>query len=228
MGRPPLNRFKGNRFPYCDTHLKSGVCTLNNAYIILLFCHFVICICRILNYFSQCKSIKSNACTKWQFSSLHSNGCLLVRFVPSIRQMVSIVRCEHERESCVRLEVWERDGPYDCCARMLEPLRETEIQVWSLQYFRESIFGMLEGWRAFSSRQWRAQVYSPYTICAKIWKIISITRHTHYFVDNFRLLAFLIVHNYFLWLSFVIGWVLSPIVPLAVGFDSLYYFAVPE
>jgi len=85
MGRPPLNRFKGNRFPYCDTYLKSGVCTLNNAYIILLLCHFAICICRILNYGSQCKIIKSNACTKWQFSSLHSNGCLLVRFVPSIR-----------------------------------------------------------------------------------------------------------------------------------------------
>jgi len=35
MGCPSLNRFKGNRFPYCETHLKDGVCALNNAYIIL-------------------------------------------------------------------------------------------------------------------------------------------------------------------------------------------------
>jgi len=37
MGGPSLNRFKGNRFPYCETHLKGGVCALNNAYIILTF-----------------------------------------------------------------------------------------------------------------------------------------------------------------------------------------------
>jgi len=37
MGCPPLNRFKGNRFPYCETHLKGGVCALNNTYIILTF-----------------------------------------------------------------------------------------------------------------------------------------------------------------------------------------------
>jgi len=37
MGCPSLNRFKGNRFPYCETHLKGGVCALNNAYIILTF-----------------------------------------------------------------------------------------------------------------------------------------------------------------------------------------------
>jgi len=37
MGCPSLNKFKGNRFPYCETHLKGGVCALNNAYIILTF-----------------------------------------------------------------------------------------------------------------------------------------------------------------------------------------------
>jgi len=37
MGCLPLNRFKGNQFPYCETHLKGGVCALNNAYIILTF-----------------------------------------------------------------------------------------------------------------------------------------------------------------------------------------------
>jgi len=34
MGCPSLNRFKGNRFTYCETHLKGGDCALNNAYII--------------------------------------------------------------------------------------------------------------------------------------------------------------------------------------------------
>jgi len=37
MGCPSLNRIKGNRFPYCETHLYGGVCTLNNVYIILTF-----------------------------------------------------------------------------------------------------------------------------------------------------------------------------------------------
>jgi len=37
MGCPSLNRFKGNRFPYCETHLKSGVVPLNNIYITLTF-----------------------------------------------------------------------------------------------------------------------------------------------------------------------------------------------
>jgi len=37
MGCPSLNRFKGNRFPYCETHFKGGVCALNNANIILTF-----------------------------------------------------------------------------------------------------------------------------------------------------------------------------------------------
>jgi len=37
MGCPSLNRFKGNRFPYCETHLKGGLCALINAYIILTF-----------------------------------------------------------------------------------------------------------------------------------------------------------------------------------------------
>jgi len=37
MGCPSLNRFKGNQFPYCETHLKGGGCALNNAYIILIF-----------------------------------------------------------------------------------------------------------------------------------------------------------------------------------------------
>jgi len=37
MGCPSLNRFKGNRFPYCETHLKVGVRALNNEYIILTF-----------------------------------------------------------------------------------------------------------------------------------------------------------------------------------------------
>jgi len=37
MGCSSLNRFKGNRFPYCETHLKGGVRALNNAYIILTF-----------------------------------------------------------------------------------------------------------------------------------------------------------------------------------------------
>jgi len=37
MGCPSLNRFKGNRFPYCESHPKGGVCALNNAYIILTF-----------------------------------------------------------------------------------------------------------------------------------------------------------------------------------------------
>jgi len=37
MGCPSFNKFKGNRFPYCETHLKGGVYALNNAYIILTF-----------------------------------------------------------------------------------------------------------------------------------------------------------------------------------------------
>jgi len=37
IGCPSLNRFKGNRFPYCETHLKGGVCALNNVYITLTF-----------------------------------------------------------------------------------------------------------------------------------------------------------------------------------------------
>jgi len=32
MGCPSLNRFKGNRFPYCETHFKGGVCALNTAH----------------------------------------------------------------------------------------------------------------------------------------------------------------------------------------------------
>jgi len=37
MSCPSINRFKGNRFPFCETHLKGGACSLNNAYIILTF-----------------------------------------------------------------------------------------------------------------------------------------------------------------------------------------------
>jgi len=37
MGFPSLNRFKEKWFPFCETHLKGGVCALNNAYVILTF-----------------------------------------------------------------------------------------------------------------------------------------------------------------------------------------------
>jgi len=37
MGCLSLYRLKGTRFPYCETHLKGGVCALNNAYVILTF-----------------------------------------------------------------------------------------------------------------------------------------------------------------------------------------------